>query len=86
MPRLKFVATEIKKGTGAGSGGFQTLTPAATAMYLESNSTSIRVDGTTTLIIDNITGDQYKSAKTYTSVITALDTASASPSNQVDLT
>lgn len=78
MPRLKFIATSIKLGG-------KTITPSTSAQYLESNSIKIFPAGTLTSILDNISQTEYTINKTYSATITALDTASASPNNQVDL-
>ncbi len=86
MPRLKFVATSINRSAAGGSRGFQATTASTSAIYLESNATEIGPAGAGTYIIDKVTNDQYISAKAYSAVITALDTASASPQNQIDLT
>jgi hypothetical protein len=80
MPRLKFVATAVTRGNG-----YQYNLSSSTAQYLESNSVAIFPKGTLTQIVDNVSGTQYDCSQTYTVVITRLDTASASPSNQVDL-
>ncbi len=81
MPRLKFVATSI-----ATKDGFQKNDLTTTAIYLESSSVAIRPSGTLTLIIDNVSKDQYQCSKLYSAVITALDSASASVGVQIDLT
>lgn len=80
MPRLKFVATAVNRGNG-----FQKLDSNSTAQYLESNSVSIFPKGTLTQIIDNVGQVWYDCSQTYTTVVTRLDTASASPANAIDL-
>ena len=86
MPRLKFVATTINRAS-AGTPGFQSFTVGSTAMYLDSNAVEIAVDGTTTLIIDKVTKDQYHCSQTYTTTISRLDSASGSSVGyQIDLT
>lgn len=85
MPRLKFVATAITRASN-GTGGFQSAGVSTSAIYLESSAVEIGPAGAGTYFIDKVSKDQYISAKAYTAVISALDGASASPANQIDLT
>jgi len=87
MPRYKAVITSISRSSGPGQIGYSTKTfGTPTTMYIESNLIEIQPEGTTTLFVDNISGNQYHCQKAFSAVVTALDTASASPQNQVDLT
>jgi hypothetical protein len=86
MPRLKFVATAITRASGEKGSGFKSVQASTSAIYLESNAVEIGPAGAGTYFIDKVTNDQYISAKAYSAVITALDTASSSPQNAIDLT
>lgn len=86
MPRIKFVATAIKRAS-AGTEGFRSAGVSTSAIYLDSNSVEIGPAGAGTYIYDKVSKDTYESAKAYSAVITALDSASGSSVGyQVDLT
>lgn len=83
--RIKFIPVSITTGKGGGQ-GFQTNpVTATTPQYLDSLDVRVVADGTLTLIIDSMSGDQIHINKTYTATITAIDSASGS-TNSIDLT
>jgi len=77
MPRLKFVATAIKRAS-KGTQGYESKTPTTQAIYLDSNAVEIGPEGAGTYFYDKVSKDWYTSAKTYSATITALDSASGS--------